>query len=457
MQISVYANVFFEPLKALGDIMVIIKNVEPNSKANSVGILPEDVLVSINGNEINDVLDYRFYLVEKKVTLLLCRGNEKLEKIILKREYDDIGLEFATPLMDEKHSCRNKCIFCFIDQLPKGMRETLYFKDDDSRLSFLHGNYITLTNLYEKDIDRIIKMHISPMNISVHTTNPVLRCKMMNNRRAGEVLSYLDNLAGAGIELCVQIVLCRGVNDGDELLRTMKDLLKYVPSLKSVSIVPAGLTDFREGLYPLEPYSSDECAEIIDTVQEFSDMCLEKYGTRIFFCADEFYLKAELSLPNDEYYEDYSQIENGVGLLTSFEAAVKYDIDEKNADMTMPKRSVSIATGSAAYNSILSLASTIEEKFKGIKISVYKVSNDYFGKNITVAGLLTGKDIYEQLKERPLGDELLISSSCLRAQGDLFLCGMSISELSEKLRVPIRTCSPDGSDFLCAVLGENMQ
>ena len=277
--------------------MVTITDVLPHSRAARAGVLPGDILLSINGHDITDVLDYRFYLTERSVVLKLHRGAELLDVTIRKGEYDDIGLDFATPLMDQKHCCANRCVFCFIDQLPKGMRDSLYFKDDDSRLSFLHGNYITLTNLGDRDIDRIIEMHISPVNVSVHTTNPELRCTMMGNKRAGKVLAYLDRLAEAGIAICGQIVLCRGINDGAELDRTMHDLERLVPALRSVSIVPAGLTKHREGLYPLSLFEPDEAAAVIAQVNAFGEQCLARHGTRLFFCADELYLKAGLPLP----------------------------------------------------------------------------------------------------------------------------------------------------------------
>ena len=296
--------------------MVTITDVLPKSRAAKAGIQAGDILLSINGHEIRDVLDYRFYLTERDVTLSIHRGPELIEARIHKQEYDDIGLDFETPLMDKKHSCENKCVFCFIDQLPKGMRKTLYFKDDDSRLSFLHGHYITLTNLQARDIQRIIDMHISPVNVSVHTTNPELRVKMMKNKRSGEVLSYLKMLADAGITLCCQIVLCKGLNDGEELKRTMRDLAALAPAMESTSVVPAGLTKFRDGLYPLEPFTREECREVIETITAFGDECKEALGSRLFFPSDEFYLTAELPLPEDDFYEGYMQIENGVGMLT---------------------------------------------------------------------------------------------------------------------------------------------
>ena len=298
--------------------MVRITYVGKHSRAHKAGIKKDDVLLSINGNEINDVIDYRFYLADENLDLMVDRDSKRMHFSIMKEQYDDIGLDFETPLMDKKHSCKNKCIFCFIDQLPKGMRETLYFKDDDSRLSFLHGNYITLTNLTEADVDRIIKMRISPINISVHTMNPDLRVKMMKNKRAGEVLSYLDKIRDAHLTMRGQIVLCRGINDGEELNFSMKKLSEYYPWIDSVSVVPAGLTKYREGLYPLTQYTKEESRKIVETINFFGDSMKEKNGSRLFFPADEFYLKAELPLPDEEYYEGYPQIENGVGMLRSF-------------------------------------------------------------------------------------------------------------------------------------------
>ena len=439
--------------------MVRITEVEQNSRAMRAGVCTGDTLVSINGNEITDVLDYRFYLTEKRVVLSLLREGEPLEISISKDTYDDIGLGFETPLMDKKHCCANQCIFCFIDQLPKGLRPSLYFKDDDSRLSFLHGNYITLTNLGDRDIDRIIKMHISPVNVSVHTTNPELRCEMMKNRRAGKVLAYLDRLADAGIRICGQIVLCRGINDGAELDRTMRDLAKLYPSLGSVSVVPAGLTKYREGLYPLTSFSTEECRAVIEQVNAFGERCIEELGERIFCCADEFYLKAGLPLPEERYYGDYEQIENGVGMLRSlheeFIAELSYLREECDVD-ALPTRHVTLVTGVAAGPMLQTLCEMAMDHIPSLKAEVRVVENRFFGPEITVAGLLTGKDVAEQLKDVALGEELLIPATMLRAEGDLFLCGMTPEELSEALRVPVRAVRNEGAALLCALLGSEV-
>ena len=435
--------------------MVMIQSVAVGSRAHKAGVLAGDKLCAINGRAINDVLDYRFFLADTTVCLELERDGQPMDVTIRKQEYDDIGLDFDTPLMDRKHSCENKCIFCFIDQLPKGMRSTLYFKDDDSRLSFLHGNFITMTNLRDSDIDRIVEMHISPVNVSVHTTNPELRVRMMHNKRAGEVLDYLPRLAAAGISLRGQIVLCRGINDGEELTRSMTDLAKLYPAMESVSIVPAGLTRFREKLFPLEPYTAEEAGQIIDQVEAFAKDCLDRHGTRLFFCADELYLKAGRPLPADEDYEDYAQIENGVGMLTSllseFDREMAF-LDEYMEGYHTPRR-VSIATGVAAYPTIRTIASRLEAAVEGLEIHVYEIKNYFFGESITVAGLLTGQDIAAQLEGKDLGDELLFPENALRAGETVFLDDMTADELSARLGVPARPGSGDGAALISQLLG----
>ena len=435
--------------------MVKILAVLPRSIAAKAGIHGGDVLVSINQNEIRDVLDYRFYLTDTNVSVTLSRGGAEYTVHINKGEYDDIGLEFETPLMDKKHTCQNGCVFCFIDQLPPGMRESLYFKDDDDRLSFLHGNYVTLTNLKDADIDRIIKMHISPVNVSVHTTNPDLRVKMMKNKHAGEVLSYLGRMADAGIALCTQIVLCKGLNDGAELDRTMHDLIEYHPSLRSCAIVPVGLTKYREKLYPLEAFSPEECAAVIEQVNAFGEECLQKFGTRIFYCSDEFYVRAGLPLPPEEYYEDYSQIENGVGMLTSMKSEFDFELDylDELLDGFRAPRTVSVATGIAAHEHISSLAKELMARVDGLTVNVYPIVNNFFGPSVTVAGLLTGTDVVEQLSGKDLGDELLFPAVMLRADGDVFLDDMTPAELSERLGVPVCPSENDGAKLIAALLG----
>ena len=439
--------------------MVLITGVESErARAAAAGIRAGDFLLSINGNEISDVLDYRFYLADEHLSLSLLREGEPLSVTIDKETYDDIGLLFETPLMDRKKCCANRCVFCFIDQLPKGLRPSLYFKDDDARLSFLHGNYITLTNLYDKDIDRIIKMHISPVNVSVHTTNPALRCEMMGNRRAGEVLKYLDKLAGAGIDLRLQIVLCRGINDGKELSRSMRELFALYPAVTSVSIVPAGLTRYREGLYPLTPFTPEECRAVIRQVNAYGDKCLKKTGNRIFCCADEFYLKGGVPLPSEEYYGEYEQIENGVGMLRSTEEDFLRElpfIDEYMPAKIPDRRRVTLATGKAATALMRRLAREVTERVPWLTVDIAVIENRFFGPEITVSGLLTGKDLAEQLSGKDLGDALLLPANTLRAERDLFLCGMTPAELSEKLSVSLIFTGDDAPSLLHAFLGSD--
>ena len=438
--------------------MVKITEVFKGSRADKAGILADDILVSINGNDINDVLDYRFYLTESKVEIKLIRADKTYSVKIKKGEYDDIGLEFETPLMDEKHCCKNKCIFCFIDQNPEGLRESLYFKDDDSRLSFIHGNYVTLTNMSQSDVDRIIKMRMSPINISVHTTNPELRVQMMKNKHSGEVLKYLNDFAEAGLSMCGQIVLCRGVNDGDELMRSLRDLAALYPAMSSVAIVPAGLTKFRDKLYPLTDFTAEEAKAVIEMINSVGEEHKEKHGTRLFYAADEFYLKAGIEIPDSDYYEDYPQIENGVGMIRScsdeFGLAISNasDVDE----LTSKKRHISLVTGVASYPMIKEQVSKLCAICPNLNVEIYEIVNNFFGRSITVSGLLTGRDICEQLCEKPLYDELLIPQNCLRHGEETFLCGMTVSEMSEKLGVPVKATGADGYELAEAILGESI-
>lgn len=438
--------------------MVRITGIEESSPLLSLGVRAGDTLVAVNKNEIRDVLDYRFYITDRNITLSLVREDgEEYEVSLRKREYDDVGLEFETPLMDKKHTCKNKCIFCFVDQMPKGLRETLYFKDDDSRLSFLHGNYITLTNMTDEDIDRIIKMHISPINISVHTTNPELRVKMMKNKRSGEVLSYLGRLADAGISLCTQLVLCPGINDGEELMRSMHDLVALCPSLISCAAVPVGITKFRDGLYPLRTYTKEEARAVIETVNSFGDYCKKEYGSRIFTAADEFYLKAEMDIPSEEYYEDYPQLENGVGLIRSVKEDLRYYLADSEPFELKKDRRVLAVTGVAAYPTVCELSGMIKEKADRLCVDVLCVKNDFFGETVTVAGLLTATDIEKAVKEHIKNtgasyDALIIPDAALKADEDVFLDGVSLTSLSDRLGIHAVPAKNEPCDMVSAFL-----
>lgn len=430
---------------------VKIQSVIKDSPAFHAGVKENDILISLNGHEIRDVLDYMYYAAEINVSTTVDRSGRRLTFHIEKSEYDDLGLEFETFLMDKKQSCTNKCIFCFIDQMPPNMRETLYFKDDDSRLSFLQGNYVTLTNLDQKDIDRIIDMRLN-INISVHTTNPELRCTMMHNRFAGEKLKYLKQFADAGIAMNCQIVLCPGINDGDELRRTLTDLGNLMPNIKSAAVVPVGVTKFRDGLYPLEKFNKETAGQAIDLIESFQTEFLEKYGTRLVFPADEFYITAERELPDGDYYEDYCQYENGIGMLRSL--ADEFESAMKIADDPTKPRTVSIATGAAVYGFLVKLVKKAEEKWDNIKCNVYKIRNDFFGETITVTGLITAQDIIAQLKGKELGDALLISKCMLMRDSDIFLDDLRIPAVEKALGVSVRPVDNEGFELLDAILYE---
>ena len=431
---------------------VKILAVEPGGPASHAGVRPGETLLSINGNEICDILDYRFYETDRHLSIVL-RDDAGAERTvqIRKGQYESIGLEFETYLMDQQHSCTNRCIFCFIDQLPKGLRKSLYFKDDDSRLSFLFGNYVTLTNLKEREVDRIIKMHISPINISVHTTNPELRVKMMGNRFAGKSLDILYRFAKAGIKLNCQIVLCRDINDGEELDRTLKDLTSLWPSVQSVAVVPLGLTKYRQGLYPLTGYDSETARAVVRQLERWGDRCEQKYGQRICYAADEFYLKAQLPIPPAPFYGDFDQLENGVGLM----ASLKQEFLDALEDFVPPasSRKVTLATGVAAHPFLDTLLDELRQRCHNLTCNVVPIVNDFFGDTITVAGLVTGGDLLKQLQGRELGDALLLPDVMLRREGDIFLDDVSLEELSEALQIQIITVPNNGYALLDAVVG----
>ena len=433
---------------------VIIKSVTKGSNAFKHNILAGETLISINGNIIIDVLDYRFYQINTVITLvILDLQNNQRTVTFNKREYDEIGLEFDTYLMDEKQSCNNKCIFCFIDQLPKGMRESLYFKDDDSRLSFLFGNYITLTNITQHEIDRIIKMHISPMNVSVHTTNPKLRIKMMKNKNAGKALSILKQFASANIKINCQIVSCPNINDGEELTSTLNDLTALFPSIECVSIVPVGLTRYRKGLYPLTEYTKETALETLEQIEKFGDECITKFGKRIVFPADEFYLKAKKEIPDADFYEEFEQLENGVGILALLKDEFTYYLEELEKDETL-NRKVTIATGTSVAPFLIDLFKDLKEKYPNLEIQTIAIQNNFFGGGVNVAGLVTGTDLLDQLKNVNIGDNLLIPSVMLRREGDIFLDDVSLLDVEQKLNTKVLVTNNSGEDLINSILGK---
>ena len=434
---------------------VKINSVEKNSHASRCGIKNGEYLISINGNEIIDVLDFRFYQFSKELELVIQNDiGEKRVVNLKKPEYDELGLLFDTYLMDEQKSCRNKCIFCFIDQLPSGMRETLYFKDDDSRLSFLFGNYITLTNITEHEIDRIIKMHISPVNISVHTTNEELRCKMMNNRFAGDALKYLRRLCESSIDVNTQIVCCPGYNDSEELKSTLNDLIDL--KVNMIAVVPVGLTAHREGLTELTPFDKEKANETIDIIESVGEMCLEKFGRRIAFAADELYIKAERKIPDASHYEDFPALENGVGLIALLDDELTWALEDYE-DETDIKRKVTIACGTSVAPYMRAMMDKVEAKFSDVKVNVVPIVNEFFGGGVNVSGLVVGRDLINQLTDKELGDELLISSSMLRYENDLFLDNTSVEDVEKELNIKLSPVNNNGEELLYTIISKERE
>ncbi len=437
----------------------IISKVLPGSIAEELEIEAGDKLISIDNTEIEDIFDYQFLVQDTYIEVLIQKPDGEQWLLEVDKEFDeDLGIEFENGLMDEYRHCHNKCIFCFIDQMPKGMRETLYFKDDDSRLSFLQGNYVTLTNMSDHDIERITRYHLSPINISFQTMNPKLRCEMLNNRFAGEALKKVDTLYKAGITMNGQIVLCKGVNDGEELEYSIKELTKYLPNLESVSVVPVGLSKYREGLYPLEPFTKEDAEKVIDTIESWQKKIYTEYGLHFIHASDEWYILAQREMPKEERYDGYLQLENGVGMLRLMMEEFREGMEELADQRQLPDESVedeiSMATGLLAYPYIEKMARTMEENFPNLKIHVYPIVNEFFGERITVSGLLTGQDIEKQLKGKTLGNRLLLPQNVLRSGEEVFLDDFTKTDLEKSLQVPINIVKSSGCDFINSILGK---
>ena len=442
----------------------IIKEVYPDSIAEELEIEPGDILLTVNDHEIEDVFDYRYLIKDEYVEILIRKADGEEWVLEIEKEYDDdLGLEFENGLMSEYRSCSNQCIFCFIDQMPPGMRETLYFKDDDSRLSFLQGNYITLTNMKQKDIDRIIDMQLAPINVSVQTTNPELRCKMLHNRFAGEKLKFLDDLYAGHVEMNGQIVLCKGVNDGEELVRSIHDLSKYLPFMRSVSVVPAGLSKFREGLYPLELFNKEEAEAVIDLIESRQKDFYKEYGLHFIHASDEWYILAERDFPEEARYDGYIQLENGVGmmrlLIEEFDTAYREFLGREDYPNLRKQgnRTVTIATAKLAYPTICGLAERMMDAFPHLTIQVCCIRNDFFGETITVSGLVTGQDLIAQLKEKQengmdLGETLFIPINMLRSGEEVFLDDITVSDVQKALGINVTAIEAGGNDFVDAML-----
>lgn len=434
----------------------VIKQVLPGSIAEELEITPGDRLIEVNQQRIADIFDYQYYIEDEYVELLIEKphGEQWLLEVD-KDEDEDIGIVFDNGLMDEYRTCHNQCIFCFIDQMPKGMRETLYFKDDDSRLSFLQGNYVTLTNMSDYDLDRIIRYRLSPINISFQTMNPSLRCKMLNNRFAGEALKKVDRLFEAGITMNGQIVLCKGVNDGEELTFSIQEMQKYIPCLESVSVVPVGLSKYREGLYPLEPFTKEDAKEVLKIIHGFQAKFFKDHGMHFIHASDEWYILAQEELPAEENYDGYLQLENGVGMLRLLINEFKSALEEavKLKEQFHNRKTVSLATGRLAYPYLKEMAAQMMKEFPGLIIQVFAIRNDFFGEMITVSGLLTGQDIVRQLKGKDLGERLLLPINVLRSGEEVFLDDMTLEELEKALQVKADIVKSSGYDLVRTILG----
>lgn len=442
--------------------MHIVKRVMPGSIGEELEIAAGDRLIAIDGMEVEDIFDYQFMIQDTYIELLLEKPDGEQWLLEVDKDYDeDLGLEFESGLMDEYRHCHNKCVFCFIDQMPPGMRDTLYFKDDDSRLSFLQGNYVTLTNMSDHDIDRICRYRLSPINISFQAMNPKLRCRMLNNRFAGEALKKVDRLMEADIRMNGQIVLCKGLNDGKELEYSIRELMKYIPNLESVSVVPVGLTKYREGLYPLEPFDGEEAAAVIDMIEGFQRECFAEFGIHFVHASDEWYILAGRELPEAERYDGYLQLENGVGMLRlmmdEFEEEMARRKKEDGFPDFRPGRELSIATGKLAFPYIQRMARGLEESCPGLEIRVYPITNHFFGELITVSGLLTGQDLLAQLRGKALGQCLLLPENVLRSGEDVFLDDCRLPELEKALQVPINIVKSSGKDFVESILAAGTQ
>ena len=440
-------------MKKIGrlDMEHIISSVAPGSIAQEMGIEPGDRLLEVNGKSPEDVFDYRYLMNEEEILVLIRKANGEEWELEIEKEYeDDLGIEFENGLMDDYRSCRNKCIFCFIDQLPKGMRSTLYFKDDDSRLSFLQGNYLTLTNMSEHDIDRIIQYKLSPINISFQTMNPELRCKMLHNRFAGEIFDKVKRLKDAGIIMNGQIVLCRGVNDGAELERSIRELTAYMPQLESVSVVPVGLTRYRDGLYPLEPFTKEDACEVLDLIHGWQEKLYKEWGNHFIHAGDEWYILAERPIPEEKTYDGYLQLENGVGMVRLLEEEVVQTL----AGMTGDDRKLhrTIATGELAAPFLRKHVESVRKKYPNVDIQVFAIKNEFFGGKITVAGLITGTDLISQLKGKDLGDRLLLTNHMLKSGEPVFLDDVTVDDVQNALQIKVSIVESSGADFVSSLI-----
>lgn len=437
----------------------IIKTIDSGSIAEELELEPGDKLLTINGNEVEDIFDYEYYVDSESMVMLVEKADGELWELEIENDYEDLGITFENGLMSDYKSCSNKCIFCFIDQMPPGMRDTLYFKDDDSRLSFLQGNYITLTNMKDHDIQRIIDFKLAPINISVHTTNPELRCRMLHNRFAGTALKKIDTLYEAQIPMNGQIVLCKGFNDGEELDRTIRDLSRYLPCMESVSVVPVGLSKYRDGLEPLEPFGKEDAARVIDMIECWQKKIYAEHGTHFIHASDEFYILAERELPEEERYDGYPQLENGVGMLRLLDTEVTEALASSagEPEISVQPEELSLATGMLAYPYLKQQLDKIAARYPQKKIHLHAIRNEFFGEMITVAGLITGQDIIKQLSGQNLGERLLLPACMFRSGEEVFLDDVTRSQVQNALQVPVNIVKSSGQDLVNAILSADTE
>ena len=431
----------------------VIAGIEPGSIAEELELMPGDTVIEINGQPIEDVFDYHFLINDSYIEMLVRTGDGEEELLEIEKEpEEDLGIVFSSSLMDDYRSCSNRCIFCFIDQLPDGMRETMYFKDDDSRLSFLQGNYITMTNMKDAAIQRIIHYKLEPINISVHTTNPQLRCRMLGNRFAGKILDQIRALYEGGIIMNAQIVLCRGINDGRQLQQTIEDLSAFAPNIQSVSVVPVGLSDHRKGLYPLQPFTKEDADAVIDLIEDWQKRMFDACGSHFVHASDEWYLLAGRPLPEEDRYDGYLQLENGVGMLRLLIEEFTAALEQIRPEDVHPVR-VTIATGRLAGPSIKALTDRLNSRFPQVQVDVRMIENRFFGSRITVSGLLTGQDIISQLQGEDLGEVLLLPVNVLRSGEEVLLDDVTVSDIEHALNIPVRIIGSSGEALVCGILG----
>ena len=426
---------------------ILIVKIDEESIAEELDIEAGDKLLTINGKKPRDILEYRYLINDEFLLVEIQKANGEIWQLEIEKDYEEpLGITFQEEMIDKPKSCHNNCVFCFINQLPKGMRDTLYFKDDDTRLSFLYGNYVTLTNLSQEDIERLIEYRLEPINISVHTTNPELRVKMLHNKKAYNINEALIKFYDNKIHMNIQIVLVPEYNDGQELDKTLKDLTQMVPYINSISIVPVGLTKYRDQLNPIRTFTREECMGVIRQIDHYQTQMQEKIGKNVVYASDEFFLKGNINIPPVDYYDSFAQLENGVGMVSLFTNQCYTALEDTKGKVK--EKDITVITGVLAYPIMDRIVQKIMGKYQDLNIQVVEIPNIFFGSDITVSGLVTGKDIIAELEKHQLGSQVLFPANMLRFEGDKFLDDVTVDELTEKLGVPCIPVEIDGIEFI---------